>query len=549
MRPVCLVVLAWNRWPLTRRLLESIARHTDLTHVRVLVVDNGSTDETASGLGGFPWVQVLRQPQNLGFVRGNNIAIRQTGPESDVVLLNNDVEILQSGWLERLQQAAYSDPRVGIVGCRLLLGSGRLLHAGTWIRADTCWGQQIGANETDLDQYTETREVEGIVFACAYLRREVIESVGLLSEDYESYFEDTDYCLRAAAKGYRIVCCGSVTMRHDEHGSTGEDDAFRMEVFERSRGVFRRKWRDRLDARYFTNLTWQSIMNEPSGYAISSREIVRALDEQGVRLSYRYAYGQGTPFPSKEAESSGDPLIDLIRARRAPARPRVCVTYAQGDVFRLNPGRLKIGFTMFEVDGFPPQWASQANRMDEVWIPTEFGRQAMLSSGVTRPIHVIPLGVDGNYFHPGARRIPNHSGEFVFITNLEWGERKNTELLLQTFNATFRRHERAILVCKISNRNSAVDVPGLILDLGLDAGGGRIHLAQQRGSPLSAGGPLPVGGLLRIEQSRRGLGAAAHRGHGVRAAGHRDRLEWPHRDPGRDRQLPARYYRDDPGGE
>ncbi|MCU1348201.1 MAG: glycosyl transferase family 2, partial [Acidobacteria bacterium] len=471
MRPVAIIVLAWNRWPLTRRLLDGIKRFTDLASARVIVVDNGSIDETAAELPKIRWVEILRNDENLGFVRGNNAALRVTRPDEDVALLNNDVEILHGQWLERLQQSAYAAMDIGIAGCRLQLGDGRLLHAGTWIRPDDCWGHQIGSLETDLGQYADDRTVEGIVFACAYLKRDVLRDVGLLPEAYESYFEDTDYCLSAAKQGYRTVCCGSVTMRHQEHGSTEGDDSFRQRVFERSRAVFRSRWRDALEARYTRSLTWQSIMHLAGGYAMSCREMMRALDAEGVRLTYSYAYdGWGTVPP--EPERTGDHLLDLIRARRCPSAPRVAVTYAQGDAPARNRGRTSIGFTMLEVDHIPREWVRQANARDEIWTPTEFGRQAMLASGVTRPVHVIPLGIDVDHFHPGARRVENPRGDFVFVANFEWSERKAPDVLLRTFNAAFRRAEPAVLVCKITNRDRAVDVPNLVRALELDENGG-----------------------------------------------------------------------------
>jgi GT2 family glycosyltransferase len=481
MKPVTIIILAWNRWALTRRLLDSIARFTELANVRVVVVDNGSTDETPRELPKYEWVRVIRHDRNLGFVRGNNAALREVEPDRDVVLLNNDVEILHAEWLTRLQEAATDG--VGIVGCRLVQSDGKLLHAGTWIRPDDCWGQQIGSHETDLGQYAENRTVEGIVFACAYLRSDVLRDVGLLSESYESYFEDTDYCLRAAERGYRTVSCGSVTMRHDEHGSTSGDDAFRRALFERSRAVFRSAWKDKLEARYTKSLSWQSILSWANGYAMSSRELMRALDEQGVRLTYRYAYGKGTPFPVPEDSGTGDRLLDIVRARRDPAHPPVAVTYAQGDVFHRNHGRYKIGFTMLEVDGFPADWVQQMNRMDEVWTPTAFGAEAMRASGVRRPVHVIPLGVDPQHFHPGIRRVPRDGNAFVFVANFEWGERKLPELLLRAFNRTFTRKDDAILVCKITNRNPAVDVPAEVRALELDDRGGRVFLIYNRELP------------------------------------------------------------------
>ncbi len=483
MRAVTIVILAWNRWDLTRTLLASIHRHTDLASVDVLVVDNGSTDETPSELAKYAWVRVLRSEENLGFVRGNNLALRAIDRTRDVLLLNNDVEILHDGWLERLHDTAHAAPRNGIVGCRLILGDGRLLHAGTFIRADTCWGQQIGAQETDLNQFAETREVEGIVFACAYLKREMLDDVGPLSDEYVTFFEDTDYCLRAAEKGWTTLCCGAVTMRHDEHGSLAGDDVSRLRLFETSRDTFRAKWGAKLEERYTSALTWQSTMNFASGYSMSAREIVRALDAESVRVDYRYAYGTGTPVPLDEPLETNDPLLEIIRARHPPRRPRVAVTYAQGDVFDRNAGHRSIGFTMLEVDGFPASWVRRANALDEVWTPTEFNRRGLITCGVKRPVYVIPLGIDPDRFHPAIRRTPNPRGDYVFLSSFEWGERKNPQLLLRTFNRTFRSDESALLVCKINHRDPGIHVPNAIRALGLDEHGGRIYFIYNRELP------------------------------------------------------------------
>lgn len=472
MRKATLIVLAWNRWPLTRACLESL-RQTDLEAAEVLVVDNGSTDETPQRLRELDWVRVLTLPENVGFVRGNNAGIAAAAADSDIVLVNNDMLFPQRDWLQQLRRRA-ALPGVGIVGCRLVLPDGRLLHAGTYILPDTCWGQQIGALEKDLGQYGRDREVQGIVFACAYLRREVVDRLGGLATDFESYFEDTDFCLRAQDAGWKTLVCGAVTLVHDEHGTTAGDSSGRDALFQRSREVFRRKWRDRLAARYRHEVLWQSIMNFPNGYAMSCRAILRALDDQGIRAVYRYAYGPGTVFPVPEPESSGDYRLNVLRERKRLDRSSVGVVYGQGDAFQGNRGRYKIGYTMLEVDGFPAEWIRQANHMDEIWVPSEFNRQGMLGGGVTRPVHVIPLGVDVDAFHPGIRGVPNPAGEFVFLAAFEWGERKNPALLLRTFNATFSANEPVRLLCKINNVDPGVKLRSEIQRLALRASGGRI---------------------------------------------------------------------------
>ncbi len=471
-RPATLIILAWNRWDLTRQCLDTL-RRTDLDGAEILVVDNGSTDETLERLAELDGVRVLTLPENRGFVRGNNAGIEAAGPDSDVVLLNNDVTFPQRDWLARLRRCAHSAPDVGIAGCRLVLPDGPLAHAGTYILPDTLLGQQIGSREKDVGQYTSRREVEGIIFACAYIRRELLASLGGLPEDYGSYFEDTDYCLAAREAGFRVLLAGDVTLVHDEHGSTQGLPEARVSLFENSRKTFSRRWQKKLQGRYRHDLLWQSIMNLPTGYSVCTRALLVALEEAGVRTAYRYVYGRDTSYPVAEPESVLDHRLNTIRCRPRPRRSP-SVVFGRGDVFRRAAGRTRIGYTMLEVDGFPAEWVRQANRMDEVWVPSELNRQGFLDCGLKRPIHKLPLGVDPEYFHPGIEACRSPAGDFVFLTALEWGERKEPWLLLKAFNDTFTAREPVLLLCKVNNRDPAVSVQQEIRRLGLDPAGGRI---------------------------------------------------------------------------
>ena len=475
--PVTVLVLAWNRWDLTRRCLESLLA-TDLGDARVLVVDNGSTDGTVERLAEFPAVEVLALPQNLGFVRGNNAgidAITARSPAADIVLANNDVEFRQKDWLTRLREAAHAADDIGVVGCRQLFSDGRLLHAGTFILPDTMWGQQIGALESDVGQFTARRDVQGVTFALAYLTRRGLERLQGLATDYESYFEDTDYCLRAAEAGLRTICAGDVAVIHDEHGSTEGASERRKALFETSRSTFRAKWQAKLESGYRGEVLWQSILNFPTGYARSSRAYLRELDEHHrLRVAYRYVYGKGSPFRVEEPENTGDYYLNVLSSRKVPADPAVAVVYGQGDVFFRARGRRRVGFTMLEVDGFPKEWVDQANRLDEVWVPSEFNRQAFLEQGLKVPIEKMPLGVDVDLFHPGALARKNPRGEYVFLASFEWGERKDPWLLLRAFNDTFRADEPVRLLCKIVNKDPMVKLKDEIARLRLNPAGGRI---------------------------------------------------------------------------
>src|SRR5262249_9882733 len=157
MRGVALIVLAWNQWPLTRRCLDSLLA-SDRDGAEIIVVDNGSEDETPRALAAYAdRVRILTMPENLGFVRGMNAGIAAARPDDDVVLLNNDLKFTQRDWIGRLRDAAYAAPDHGVVGCRLLgpEPEGRIYHSGGFIEPERLWGQQSesGLIEREVAQY------------------------------------------------------------------------------------------------------------------------------------------------------------------------------------------------------------------------------------------------------------------------------------------------------------------------------------------------------------------------------------------------------------
>lgn len=487
-RKVSVIVLTWNGLEYTKKCLESLKAALPAAS-EVIVYDNGSTDGTPEYLRSLNWIKPVLGPTNIGFVAGNREALLHADPSSDLVLLNNDIIIDQPDFLTLLQETAEQSPQIGIVGCRLQGPDGNLHHAGTYIYPDTCRGEQIGGNEIDIQQYTAIRDVQGVVFACAYIKREILDKIGFLDADYFSYFEDTDYCLKALTAGYRVMYDGRVTLTHFHNTSTKVNNVSFWDMYGKSQDAFRRKWHDRMLAQYDIGVNWHSVVNLPMfGYADSSKNFMIALDNKNVNVHYRYVYGAGSPIPLSEPETSADPRINIFRRRHYNAALAE-VVYGQGDVFHRNEGRYKIGFTMLEVDGLPADWVKQSNMMDEVWVPSNFNVQTFRESGVHVPIHVIPLGVDSNYFHPGIRS-NRFSEKFTFLSVFEWGERKAPELLLRTFARTFSDRDDVLLVCKITNNDPAIDVPAEIRKLGLGSAVSRILVLHNNNIPSYMMGSL-----------------------------------------------------------
>lgn len=478
LKKVTIIILTWNGVEYTKKCLKSLQENLAYENVATIVVDNGSTDDTLEYLKTIDGITVIENRANLGFVKGNNVAITQI-QDGDVLLLNNDIIITQPDWLEKLQEAVYLQEDFGIAGCRLINEKGEFLHAGTYIYPETYWGQQIGGGEKDVNQFSGIREVEGVVFACAYIKRTVLDAIGGLNEAFFSYFEDTDYCLRARNSGYKTICCGDVTLIHYQNVSTDINKVDFSDMFLTSQKTFKNIWDDQLKKRYEMGVAWHSIVNFPSGYAVSAKNMMLALDDLNVDVRYKYVYGKGTPFPVEEPQKSDNYKINVITQRKFN-NDYPQIVYGQGDVFKKNTGKYKIGFTMLETTGIPEEWVRQANLMDEVWVPSTFNVETFRNSGVKVPIYVIPLGIDPNYFNSKIRSYKKHH-RYTFLSVFEWGERKAPEILLKAYSKAFTKKDNVLLICKVFNNDGSINVENEIKKMRLPEDGPEImFLYNQR---------------------------------------------------------------------
>jgi GT2 family glycosyltransferase len=468
-RAVAIVVLTWNALEFTKACFGSLARVTDHPAWRLVVVDNGSTDGTVEWLAQLAAedarVTVVANEENLGYTKACNIGIAATTADEDVVLMNNDTVIVDRRWLTVLQDAAYSAPDVGLVGGRLVDGNGQVIHLGSYMPPLSLRGHQLGGMELDVNQASRTREVESVVFAQVYLRRDCIDAVGLLDEALFAYFEDTDYCLRAGRAGRTVLYAGAASTVHHQSTSTRENKVDFWGIYEKSRKTFSRTWADWLEReRYVGEVGWHSVVHQPLGYAVQSRKLMAALHFAGLRVSYRNAYG--------EVDAKTDDLLldDLVKRPLPAAAPQVA--FCQADAFAAVRGvARRVGWTMLEVTGLPQAWVDGCNRMDEVWVPASFNVETFRASGVRVPIEVMPLGVDVDYYNPEITGF-RPSDRFTFLSVFEWGERKAPEVLLRAFAEEFKESDDVLLVLSVFNRDPQVDVEREIERLDLPRSGG-----------------------------------------------------------------------------
>jgi GT2 family glycosyltransferase len=479
MRGAALIVLAWNQWPLTRRCLDSLLASTPFA-AELIVVDNGSSDDTPIALRGYAdRVRIVTLPENLGFVRGMNAGIAAARADDDVVLLNNDLVFTQADWLERLRDAAYAAPENGIVGCRLLgpetQGADRLYHAGGFIEADDLWGQQTesGTLERDVAQYTATRRVQGIAFALAYLRRDCLDRIGGLDEAFHSYFEDTDYCLRAADAGIASVVAGAVTLRHDQHGSTQDDGGFRQRLWEASRATFAARWQARLRAAYRGDVVWRGVTRVPQVYAHLARALLRRLDARGLRMS--------ASAVGREVADAQDFRLDLASRRRWAPPADAALVCAPGRHFAQALGRRRLGLAFSEWERVPQDWVDAAQDLDLLLVPDAFQRDAFRDAGVTAPIAILPLGVDRDYCHPLVMAPRAPLGRFVFLAMVEELARDAPDRLVAAFRAAFGANEPVELLIHVQPGRDALAIGQALAPI--QAGDARVRVLANWGFP------------------------------------------------------------------
>ncbi|HYH54446.1 MAG TPA: glycosyltransferase family 2 protein [Solirubrobacterales bacterium] len=250
------VVVSHGAEALLRRCLRSLAEHPISSgEMRVTVVDSGSPDRTPDMVESeFPAVRLLRCG-NIGFSAANNLALRESEAAA-VLLLNPDTEVY-AGTLDAALTRLRAEPRIGMVGVKLVTESGELDHACkrsfptplsalahfTGIGRGEDAGGALGqyrATHLDDDEAGEIDAVNGAFMLC---RAEAIREVGLLDEGYWLYMEDLDWCHRFWDAGWKVFYEPAGVALHVKGGSSADRRRLRQEIaFHRGMGRFYRRF-------------------------------------------------------------------------------------------------------------------------------------------------------------------------------------------------------------------------------------------------------------------------------------------------------------------
>ncbi len=234
---VAILVLNWNGRSLLQTCLPPLLKQT-YSNYEVVVVDNGSTDESASFITqAYPQVRLIQNADNLGFSRGMNVGLRQLNHDV-VVLLNNDVRV-QSDWLAKLIEPFETSSQIGIVGCKLLYPDGTIQHLGAELSYPLARSRHFYRNQANIEDLPAIQDVDYVTGAALAIHRSVLTQIGLLDEMFHPFFyEETDYCYRARAAGFRVVVATQAVAIHDESVSMNKVQDMKLAMFQHNRYRF-----------------------------------------------------------------------------------------------------------------------------------------------------------------------------------------------------------------------------------------------------------------------------------------------------------------------
>jgi len=240
---VSIVILTWNQCDMTKTQLIGIAAlDVKRLDVEMIVVDNGSTDETVKTLSNYKLPNMnykfIETGSNLGFAGGNNIGIKDAIDRGAdyVISMNNDL-ILPKDILVKLVELAESDKTIGLIAPKMYFAKGFEFHkdrykpsdlghviwyAGGIIDRKNVYSEHLGVDEVDRGQYDKVEDTDYVNGACFLITKELIKKIGLIDETFFLYWEDADYSEKARRAGFRVIYAPTTHLWHMVSVSTGK---------------------------------------------------------------------------------------------------------------------------------------------------------------------------------------------------------------------------------------------------------------------------------------------------------------------------------------
>ena len=247
---VSVIVPTRDKVELLKPCVDTLLVTTSYAGFEVIVVDNGSTDETAlaylNEIESDARVRVLSYPGAYNFSAINNFAVQKSAG-SYICFLNNDTETVDGSWLTEMMRQAIR-PEVAAVGAKLLYEDGTIQHAGVIVGIGDAAGhahRNLPNSEAGyFAQVHAAQFVTAVTGACLLVEKEKFVQVGGFDErDLAIAYNDIDLCLKLQRAGWRNVYVPHAVLIHHESKSRGKDDSpSQIDRYSRELKVFQERW-------------------------------------------------------------------------------------------------------------------------------------------------------------------------------------------------------------------------------------------------------------------------------------------------------------------
>lgn len=289
MKDLSVIIVNYNVKHFVDQCLRSVQVAIEGLDAEVFVVDNNSVDGSVPFLREhYPWVKLIANRENLGFAKANNVAIRQSTGRY-VLLLNPDT-IVQEDTFRKCVEFMNQNPDAGSLGVRMVNGDGHFLPESKRslptprVAFYKIFGlsklfpksREFGRYHLTFLPESQTNEVEVLSGAYMMLRKETLDKIGLLDEDYFMYGEDIDLSYRVVQGGWKNYYYAGTQIVHYKGESTKKGSLNYVLVFYNAMLIFVRKHFSRGQGRWMTALIKFAIYFRAS-LSLAKRLVERAL--------------------------------------------------------------------------------------------------------------------------------------------------------------------------------------------------------------------------------------------------------------------------------
>ena len=242
--------------------INSIRRKSTYKNYEILIVENHSTEEDLFAyykeLEKDSKIKILTYKDEFNYASVNNFAVKESKGDY-LILLNNDVEILTSSWIEEMLMYAQRDD-IGAVGVKLYYPDGTIQHAGVIYGILESAVHHLRYFSKQASGYANSlftlQNISCVTGACIMTSKKKYLEVNGLDEQFKIAFNDVDYCLKLRYKGYLVIFNPFVECIHNEQTTRGTDDTKeKVKLFLKEKTLFLSKWKNYKEIYYNDNFT------------------------------------------------------------------------------------------------------------------------------------------------------------------------------------------------------------------------------------------------------------------------------------------------------